>query len=212
MATYHHSPFGKVKGKLGEYIGQGWKSLNVVKRAPTTYNDANTVEQQNNRTKLRVLSQIAKMFGKSTKVGFKNEASSQSKPMTERNVFISKNYEQVLVEQNHDPIIDWVELINSSGPLETDNGTLAATLTGNQVTVTWDKSNDPERDNDKVYITLRIQEIAGLIDQLAQKTRSQETSTITLPATPVTPFNVWIFFRDPLTGAVSNSHAITVTP
>lgn len=212
MATYTGSIAGKIKGDLGDYTFQGWKSLKVIRRKPDHYNDANTLVQQNNRAKFEILNQLGKMFQPLVNVGMKTKANNTAQPMTTRNAFVSVNKDNVYIDQNGDPVIYYPQLELSAGSLEDIGNGLTGTAVGTALRITWNKGTDTSRVNDKMYIAVRIEEIAALIDSIAATTRESETFEIVLPQASTNPINVWVFLRDPITGNVSPTRSVTITP
>jgi Family of unknown function (DUF6266) len=81
-----NSTLGPIKQKVGNLRFSKWKNKNVVARQPEGYNDANTLEQQINRSKFAQASLLSRQLTPLLRKGFKNQA----QDVTVQNVFVSK--------------------------------------------------------------------------------------------------------------------------
>ncbi len=206
MARYRRSIAGEIVGSLFDTTFANWRGIKVAKHKMQDYTDANTLPQQKNRKRFAILSDLSKKLQAASRIGFRALAVKK----TEHNVFVSKNKEAVLVDDNLAQTVSYNQLQVSSGPLPTSNGSLTATRTGADITLNWSSGNDETAQTNvlKTIYLCKNEEVAitGEIDP----TRNVETMTETLPFVPTGPVWVYVFFFDPTTKQVSNSEAVVV--
>lgn len=206
MARYRRSIAGEIVGSLFDTTFANWRGIKVAKHKMQDYTDANTLPQQKNRVRFSTLSDLSKKLQAASRIGFRALAVKK----TEHNVFVSKNKEAVLVDDNLVISVSYDQLKVSSGPLPTSNGSLTASRTGASITINWSAGNDDTAQTNVLKITYlcKVEGIAitGEIDP----TRNTETVTETLPFVPGGPVWIYVFFFDPATKQVSNSEAISV--
>lgn len=206
MARYRRSIAGEIVGSLFDTTFAKWRGIKVAKHKMQDYNDANTLPQQKNRKRFAILSNLSKKLQAASRIGFRALAVKK----TEHNVFVSKNKEAVLVDDNLAPTVSYNQLQVSSGPLPTSNGSLTATRTGADITLNWSSGNDETAQTNvlKTIYLCKNEEVAitGEIDP----TRNVETMTETLPFVPTGSVWVYVFFFDPTTKQVSNSEAVLI--
>lgn len=78
MARHKKGILGPVEGKVGDVIGSSWNGIPYFRARPTSYHDAKTPTQLNNRMKMTVTQKFLKAITPYLRIGFRNYAVGQS--------------------------------------------------------------------------------------------------------------------------------------
>lgn len=129
---------GTQTGSMGNITGSIWKGRNVYKQKVPARNASATDAQINQREKFRLLSAYSRLFGPGIRVGFKLAAAT----ITEQNVFMSVNKDQVVGEDGDYTVLD-LNLIVSSGSVGTVGPVSSASyITGGRLAINWPTEAD----------------------------------------------------------------------
>lgn len=207
MPTYNHSPFGELKGEVAEQIAYIRKGTKCTRKKPSTYKDANTLKQQAARKKMSELNKLSKVFSKCSLIGLRNTGQGQ----TEHNLFVQLNKNVVTVNEQMQVDMTVAQIIAAKGSLQKTNGTLSASKTGTDLTLSWNKGLNEANWSHKVVVAYRISEIAELITEILETKREDETATITMPMATTGVVDIWFYFKDPASRNVSDSEYKQIT-
>ena len=111
MGISKGSVWGNIKQSVGSAVGYRLKGQNVVRQKPLSYNDANTLPQQKNRTKQAVLVVLYRNFRNMVQRMFSGMPATYS----DYNSFISLNHVAVTVEDDLTHSIDYSKIVLSKG-------------------------------------------------------------------------------------------------
>lgn len=137
MGISKGSVWGNIKQSVGSAVGYRLKGQNVVRQKPLSYNDANTLQQQKNRTKQAVLVVMYRYF----KNMVQRMYSGMPETYSDYNSFVSLNHASVEVKDTLSHVIDVYGIILSKGSAQNVSG-VVTTPSGSDTVVTWDTSFD----------------------------------------------------------------------
>lgn len=139
MASYRQGILGAFSGKLGNVIGTFWKGISVMRVIPANVANPNTLSQQAQRAKFKLLVQFLAANSKFFKIGF----SAVDNKMTEMNAALKANYENGVAGIFPDLSINTKNLIVSKGALPSLDGFAAVSTTPGTIDLSWiDNSSD----------------------------------------------------------------------
>lgn len=69
MAIYKNSPYGVIKGQIGDVIGQNYEGMKVIRNSPANYNDRNSTKQREHRQKLKNCTDFMKLYREILELG-----------------------------------------------------------------------------------------------------------------------------------------------
>lgn len=169
-------------GKVGTVVGSFWKGLPVMRAYKRVVKDANTNAQQLIRTRFAAATTLASAFLYAIRIGFKQVA--RSKKMTEGDIFIKENWNEITADTPGAATIDYPDLVIAKGGLPEvlfGNATFTEPLS---IGITMqDTSGVIGADAaDKVYIFAYSPEAqAGVISD-GRNTRADTSATLNVPA------------------------------
>lgn len=101
-------------GKLGPAVGVMWKGRNVYRSYNPFVKNPRTSEQQKQRTKFSILSNLARVFSPASNFGFAYKANSER--IAQRNVFMKVNKDALTYSE---PVfnINWDQIQCADGPV-----------------------------------------------------------------------------------------------
>lgn len=202
MATIK-SVLGTIKGDLGDITFRKHRDQNVVARKPASYNDANTTEQQGNRSKFSQLVAIARVCIAAIRIGFKAYTST----MSAFNKFISVNFSQfALIGQAYTPNLNEFKFSQGPGQQLIMTG-IDADATNDTVDVNWDNTlTDPNAagtDDVTVILYNTVSEQWKVVTAAAQL--ADGTVTVALPMEVGETIGAWAFVTHASNGTVGDS-------
>lgn len=137
MGISKGSVWGNIKQSVGSAVGYRLKGQNVVRQKPLSYNDANTLQQQKNRTKQAILVVMYRNF----KNMVQRMYSGMPETYSDYNSFVSLNNPAVDVKDTLSHVIDVYKIILSKGSAQNISG-VVITPSGSDTVLTWDTSYD----------------------------------------------------------------------
>lgn len=180
MATYKLGPLGSFSGKLGTVIGSYWKGIAVMRAIPANVTNPNTLAQQAQRAKFKLLTAFLLANSKFFKVGF---AANDTK-MTELNAAYKANFANVVGGIFPDIKLDFTKLTPSKGVLPSLDDFAVASTVANTLALSWaDNSSLPgTAGTDRISLAV-FDEVSGeSFTQLQYADRVDEVATLALPS------------------------------
>ena len=101
-------------GKLGPAVGSMWKGRNVYRSYNPFVKNPRTPEQQLQRAKFSILTNLARVFSPASNYGFAYKAKAEG--MTQRNIFIKLN-KDALTYNDPDFVINYADIRCADGPV-----------------------------------------------------------------------------------------------
>ena len=135
MGKIKQGILGGFSGKVGPVVGSSWKGKAVMKAAPLSYNDRNSLAQQQQRLKFTIVNKfVAKALGFISE-GFRKRAVGITAP----NAAVAANLDDAITGTWPDYQLDYSKTLVSNGPVDlpyspsasNDNTTLSLTWADN---------------------------------------------------------------------------------
>lgn len=115
MSKYYQGYLGAQIGKLGNAVGRTWKGRAVMAVYQPNVANPRTEAQQNNRAKFSLIGKLSSAFLTAIQVGM-GYAAKQYR-LTEGNVFVKKNYNEITAHTPEDVSVNYSGLSVSDGNL-----------------------------------------------------------------------------------------------
>ena len=161
MGISKGSVWGNIKQSVGSAVGYRLKGQNVVRQKPLSYNDANTLEQQKNRTRQSYLVFLYRVF----RTFVQRMYSGMPETYSDYNSFVSLNHQAVAVDDNLNPSFSPdLSVLSKGSAVNVSN--LQISKMADDYIVTWDTTYDSINSfpNDSVNLLLysdaRIESVA----------------------------------------------------
>ncbi len=179
MAIYKQGYLGAFSGKLGNVIGTFWKGISVMRVVPANVTNPNTLAQQAQRSRFKLLMSFLNTNIKFFKVGF----AAKDVRMTEINAAYKENYPGAIIGIYPTLSIDVKNLVPSLGKLIPLDGLTATSTVANTIDLSWtDNSSVPGAGgNDKINMAVFDETTGESITILQGANRLDETAMINLP-------------------------------
>lgn len=212
MARVQNTLIGKSSGSVGGATFSTWKGINVLKSKAIVVANPQTQLQQNQRNRMALLVAMFRAVAGALNIGFSKLANE----MSAYNAFVQAN----LLPANFGGSAPSMTLVYSN--LLTGKGTMGETpitaVTGTNasanVPVTWDNGLTPIGSSvDDIAVAVVYNATKNIWGYVASSARSTGTTTVVMPDTSATSdvLHAYLFFRNPLTGEVSDSAYSTDT-
>ncbi len=178
MATFKQGVLGGFSGKVGPVIGTSWKGKAVIRARALSHNDANTVAQQQIRSKFKMLIQFASVSYGFISVGLKKQATD----VTEMNTAMSLNFENGFTGTWPNYELNYTKLVLSRGKIDNPYNA-AAQVQGNDLNFSWTDNSGIGNalENDKVMFLIYNTSKKQAVYDTAASDRSSRQTTYTLP-------------------------------
>ena len=137
MGISKGSVWGNIKQSVGSAVGYRLKGQNVVRQKPLSYNDANTLQQQKNRTKQAILVVMYRNYRNMVQRMFSGMPATYS----DYNSFVSLNHAAVTVEDDLTHSIDRSKIVLSKGNAQNISN-VALNSFGSDMQIIWDTNYD----------------------------------------------------------------------
>lgn len=118
MGISKGSVWGNIKQSVGSAVGYRLKGQNVVRQKPLSYNDANTLQQQKNRTKQAVLVGLYRQFRNMVQRMY----SGMPETYSDYNSFVSLNHPSIVVNDDLTYSIDASQIVLAKGTAQNVSG------------------------------------------------------------------------------------------
>ncbi|WP_069130671.1 DUF6266 family protein [Rhodohalobacter halophilus] len=182
MAKLPDGIFGGFRGKIGNVVGVKRGDTFYIKSAPTTMKNPRTKKQQANRNRFGLASSMAARLNPFINVSFRNV-----KEKTRRGAFISYNMKSAIQQSDEGPVINYPELILSTGILkqvESPIAELKRDSDAEKIHLTWsDNSGEGNaRGTDRVLILTITNRAKIAAYSIHDFVRADEFAELALPA------------------------------
>lgn len=167
-------------GKLGPAVGVMWKGRNVYRSYNPFVKNPRTAEQQKQRSKFALLSNLARVFSPASNFGFAYKANSER--IAQRNVFMKVNND-ALTYNDPNYNVDWDKIKCADGPVTAATyGT--PTFANGKITIPVTSTMEGvglALDNDKICVIAVIN--GGIVSLFAEVDRASASQLeINVPA------------------------------
>lgn len=137
MGISKGSVWGNIKQSVGSAVGYRLKGQNVVRQKPLSYNDANTLLQQKNRTKQAFLVVLYRQFRNFVQRMY----SGMPETYSDYNSFVSLNHQAIEVDDNLNPTFSPDLCVLAKGTAQNVRN-ISFSIEGVNVKIDWDTSYD----------------------------------------------------------------------
>lgn len=206
MAKINSVAIGKASGSIGNVTFQGWKGIQTARQKPTEVANPKTMGQQNQRAKMTTIIALFRTAASILSLGFKQLAVKKSA----YNAFVQENLKNGCITVA-DAVTSFVAglFMAAKGTLPvTPETNVSASAALDTVTVEWsDVPAEGQSTDDLVNILVLSEAGAYLGKAIDFAQRSEGVAQIQLDANinAAQTIAVYFFFRNPVTGAVSDS-------
>lgn len=215
MAILQNTLIGRASGSIGGVTFSTWKGLNVGKSKPVSVANPDTDPQKAQRSALAQLVAIFRQVVGGVDLGFKKLAVHQSA----YNAWMSYNLKNAVSKAGAVATILKQDLLFAKGTVGVVVFTSrAATVSTEDITLAWDASDIPvggsATDEVSLVVINGTSGIALYLPALSGQIRSSGTAEFAVPSDFMTTGNsltIYPFFRNPITGDVSDSYHYNVT-
>ena len=216
MAVTQNTLIGRTRQSVGGTTFSTWKGLNILKSKPISVANPKTVPQETQRAKMTLVVGLYRLLASLVVIGFRGLAVGKS----EYNAFTSYNLKNAV--SGTAPEFVFLEPQNFSiargtmGTTEIDD--INASAGDTTYDLQWDQNAAPvgSSPNDVAHAALYWPLQDTWVAAPNAAVRSDGSLTITLPAPAVGEegYELYLFFENPITGAVSDSttESVSTTP
>lgn len=206
MARVQNTLIGKSSGSVGGATFSSWKGINVLKSKAITVANPKTQSQQNQRNRMSLLVALFRATSGALNIGFSKLASG----MSAYNAFVQAN----LLPANFagaapSMTVVWANILTAKGTVApTEITSVTATNASANVVIAFPSSPIPlGGSGDDVAVAVVYNETKDVYGYVSTALRSTGTTTVVMPEVSATSdvLHVYLFFRNPLTGEVSDS-------
>lgn len=180
MATYKQGILGGFSGRIGNVIGTFWKGRQVMRIRAATFNDANTLRQQEQRLKFKLMVSFINAHKALVNWGF----GAYDRTMSAMNAAVSLNFKSAITGIFPNLTIDLPKVILSKGSLPGFEDNIVTSTLPNTISLDWldnaGTSNALGTDNLMVSVVDNASREVLLFPNAAKRT--DEEVMITLPA------------------------------
>ena len=203
MGKIKQGILGGFSGKVGPVIGTSWKGKAIMRAIALSFNDANTLAQQQQRAKFGAMAQFLSSVNGFVEYGFKNRAVG----MTEPNAAMHFNLDSAISGDWPNYSVAYDKVLLAYGNIDMPY-TPTATAENGELSVGWtDNSGLGNADaNDKVMLIAYNSSKHQAVYNTAVAERSDRSATLTLPATwSGDSVEAWMAMRREKDGETSKS-------
>ena len=133
MATYKQGILGGFSGRIGNVIGAFWKGRQVMRIRAATVNDANTVRQQEQRLKFKLMVSFINAHKALVNWGF----GAYDRTMSAMNAAVSLNFKSAITGIFPNLTIDLPKVILSKGSLPGFEDNIVTSTLPNTISLDW---------------------------------------------------------------------------
>ncbi len=179
MASYKQGILGAFSGKLGNVIGTFWKGISVMRVVPANITNPNTLAQQAQRAKFKLITQFVAANAKFFKLGF----GAMTARMTEYNAAIKANFSSI-IGSYPTLSVDPKNLVTSKGELPSLDGFAGVSTEPATIDITWDDNSGIQgaAATDKISMAAFDEATGEAVYALQSADRISESATFNLPA------------------------------
>lgn len=181
MGLYNQGIYGPYSGRVGNVIGSFWKGRCVMRIRAASFTDANTIPQQTQRMKWRLVSAFLNANAKLVKLGF----AAVDDSLTAFNAAMKYNIPEAITGTFPELTLDLTKAVLSKGNLlGIEGAALTATVPGS-VSIAWtnNSNNDDALESDLLKLSIIDSASGEVLVNSSVLTRGDESAVIALPAT-----------------------------
>ena len=181
MGKYNQGIYGPYSGRVGNVIGTFWKGRPVMRIRAATHTDANTVLQQAQRMRFRLVSSFIKAHEKLVRLGY----ATADATLSAFNSAMKYNLTNAVTGTFPTLKLDLAKVRLSDGNRNNREGVSVTALAAGQIKIDWtDNSGDGIGEStDKIYLSIGSADSGEvLITDANGATRLDETVTLTMPS------------------------------
>lgn len=188
MGTYKQGIYGPYSGRVGNVIGSFWKGRCIMRIRAASYNDANTVPQQKQRMKWKIVSAFIKANRPLIYLGF----GATDHTLTPYNVALKENLEAFKGEFP-EVELDMTKVALSRGTLSGLENPVMEAASGS-VEITWDPevNNANSFEDDKLHVSA-ISEDGDVVLFKGIASRSEGHASLLIPNSSGKSYDILAF-------------------
>lgn len=179
MGIYQQGVYGPYSGRVGNVIGTFWKGRCVMRIRAANFTDANSIAQQTQRMKWKLVSSFLKANEKLIKMGL----AAADANLTAYNVGMKINIPEAITGVFPELKLDASKLQIAIGNLDNLALPVVTSTVAGKIDIAWTDNTDNEGANadDKIYLSLLDTVTGEVIMHSATETRIAEAMSITVP-------------------------------
>ena len=181
MGKYNQGIYGPYSGRVGNVIGTFWKGRPVMRIRAATHTDANTVLQQAQRMRFRLVSSFIKAHEKLVRLGY----ATADTTLSAFNSAMKYNIVNAVTGTFPTLKLDLTKVRLSDGNRDNLAGVSVTALAAGQIKIDWtdNSGNGIGESTDKIYLSIGSADSGEvMITDANGASRLDETVTLTLPA------------------------------
>lgn len=180
MGLYIQGAFGPFSGRVGNLIGTFWKGRAVMRIRPASVTDANTLAQQTQRLKFKIVASFIKLQEKFVKLGF----AAVDKTITPFNNALKFNITNAVTGAFPDLSLDLTKVRITKGNLENLSEPALTSPTPGAVKIDWIDNTGTgfAKATDKLFLSFVDPATSEVFNVATSATRVDETMVVNLPA------------------------------
>ncbi len=178
MGTYKQGIYGPYSGRVGNVIGSFWKGRCIMRIRAASHTDANTIPQQIQRMKWKLVSAFIKANSKLIKLGF----GAADATLTAFNCAMKFNIPEAITGTFPTLSLDLTKATLAMGNLLPVEGGMVSSTVANTLAVDWaDNTNGADAMEDDDLLIAVIDSATGEVMHFSGYSRMDETANLTLP-------------------------------
>lgn len=179
MGIYKQGWFGAYTGRVGNVIGTMWKGRAVLRIRPASVANPNTLAQQTQRLKFKIVTSFINLHDSLIKIGY----SAYEKTLTPFNSALKYNISNAITGTFPDLSLDLTKVKISQGKLANLKEPVITSTAPGTVKIDWNDNTGTEgaKATDKLYLSVVDPASSEVFIGDADVTRLDETAILTLP-------------------------------
>lgn len=180
MAIFLNGILGGFSGKVGTVIGSSWKGIDYMRSRATSYSNARTEAQLDQRARFSVMGKFLRPLIPFLRIGFKNQAIK----MSGFNAAMSYNLENAITGVYPAYEINYAQVLVSQGMLAEAFNPAAVSTTAGEIAFSWEDNseNGDALATDKVVLVVYNPAKKRAITLRGGNTRLSGNQIINVPA------------------------------
>lgn len=180
MGKYNQGIYGPYSGRVGNVIGSFWKGRSIMRIRAASFTDANTIAQQTQRLKWKIVAAFLSANEKLIKLGFAATDAS----ITPYNSALKYNIREAITGTFPSLALDYEKVKLSVGDLLGLNSAVVSAATPGTVKVDWsdNTNNEDAFPTDRLMLSIVDNASGEVFLNPTDVSRGDETTIVTLPA------------------------------
>lgn len=181
MAIINKGILGGVSGKVGNVVGGSWKGVDYLRSLPAGVKQANSILQQAQRMKFKVLLEFLQPQVELLRIGFKPDAVK----MTAFNAALSYNYQHALLGDFETGFaVDYAAALVAKGNLPAVESLVAESTVAGQISLSWsdNSAQNLAAATDVLFVSCLNPDTKTAYITLNAASRADGSALISLPA------------------------------